>query len=195
MAINPFTRADFVYPLPDGSTGGRDISLPTFSNNKAVQSVFTSCTLPADVLSDGLLAFTYLTDPTHDPSVDIQFDVDSPGLHLDLATTHTEFRSLLLEVTLKPGKNTFQFSVVRAGEIRDNNNVPHPFGGKGTILFQNIVVLFRQPSRQQENWRWCHKCQGLFFGENASVSKCPAGGAHEATGGKVPSGDYQAIVR
>ncbi|MFE8600205.1 M57 family metalloprotease [Archangium violaceum] len=37
----------------------------------------------------------------------------------------------------------------------------------------------------QSNWRWCHKCQGLFFGGNPG-SKCPAGGAHENVG----SGDY-----
>ncbi|WP_308809772.1 M57 family metalloprotease [Archangium lansingense] len=37
----------------------------------------------------------------------------------------------------------------------------------------------------QSNWRWCHKCQGLFFGSNPG-SKCPAGGAHENVG----SGNY-----
>jgi hypothetical protein len=37
----------------------------------------------------------------------------------------------------------------------------------------------------QSNWRWCHKCQGLFFGGNANP-KCPAGGAHE----KIGSGNY-----
>jgi Matrixin len=38
----------------------------------------------------------------------------------------------------------------------------------------------------QPEWRWCHRCQGLFFGGNAGP-KCPAGGAHE----KVGSGNYQ----
>jgi hypothetical protein len=33
----------------------------------------------------------------------------------------------------------------------------------------------------QSNWRWCHKCQGLFFSENANP-RCPAGGAHENQG-------------
>jgi hypothetical protein len=37
----------------------------------------------------------------------------------------------------------------------------------------------------QSNWRWCHKCEGLFFGGNPNP-KCPAGGAHE----KVGSGNY-----
>jgi Matrixin/Cobalamin-independent synthase, Catalytic domain len=33
----------------------------------------------------------------------------------------------------------------------------------------------------QSNWRWCHKCQGLFFAGNPNP-KCPAGGAHENVG-------------
>jgi hypothetical protein len=32
----------------------------------------------------------------------------------------------------------------------------------------------------QDNWRWCDKCQGLFWGGNAAKSRCPAGGAHAA---------------
>jgi hypothetical protein len=30
----------------------------------------------------------------------------------------------------------------------------------------------------QDNWRWCHKCQGLFFA-GISPSVCPAGNQHE----------------
>jgi Putative peptidoglycan binding domain len=30
----------------------------------------------------------------------------------------------------------------------------------------------------QEGWRWCFKCQGLFYGPSAASSRCPAGGAH-----------------
>jgi Matrixin/Putative peptidoglycan binding domain len=37
----------------------------------------------------------------------------------------------------------------------------------------------------QADWRWCNKCQGLFFGGNPG-SKCPGGGAHSKTG----SGNY-----
>jgi matrixin/putative peptidoglycan binding protein len=33
----------------------------------------------------------------------------------------------------------------------------------------------------QGNWRWCHKCQGLFFTENPGP-RCPAGGPHENVG-------------
>lgn len=38
----------------------------------------------------------------------------------------------------------------------------------------------------QSSWRWCHKCQGLFWGHQMAVSVCPAGGTHDDTG----SGDY-----
>jgi hypothetical protein len=41
----------------------------------------------------------------------------------------------------------------------------------------------------QDNWRWCHKCQGLFFGGNPG-SHCPAGGAHDSAG----SGDYFLVL-
>jgi len=37
----------------------------------------------------------------------------------------------------------------------------------------------------QSNWRWCNKCQGLFFG-SLPDSVCPAGGAHNSVG----SADY-----
>ena len=40
----------------------------------------------------------------------------------------------------------------------------------------------------QRNWRWCSKCQGLWFaGASANpTGKCPAGGGHTHGG----SGDY-----
>ena len=37
----------------------------------------------------------------------------------------------------------------------------------------------------QRNWRWCSKCQGLWFGGNPA-GPCPAGGKHVKTG----SGNY-----
>jgi hypothetical protein len=38
----------------------------------------------------------------------------------------------------------------------------------------------------QRNWRWCSKCQGLWFGPNQATSNCPQGGTHSLTG----SGNY-----
>ena len=31
----------------------------------------------------------------------------------------------------------------------------------------------------QPNWRWCAKCQGLWFNGNSAKGPCPAGGSHE----------------
>lgn len=38
----------------------------------------------------------------------------------------------------------------------------------------------------QSGWKWCNKCQGLFFGPNMAHSVCPAGNSHSNIG----SGDY-----
>jgi hypothetical protein len=49
-------------------------------------------------------------------------------------------------------------------------------------------TLYDFNANEQSNWRWCHKCQGLFFAGNPG-SHCPAGGAHDATG----SGNYSLV--
>lgn len=40
----------------------------------------------------------------------------------------------------------------------------------------------------QRNWRWCSKCQGMWFGGNPA-GPCPAGGKHTKTG----SGNYSLV--
>ena len=53
----------------------------------------------------------------------------------------------------------------------------------------NYIVAHNSPSTPgEQNWRWCSKCQGLFFGGNAG-SKCAAGGAHTKSG----SGNYTLV--
>jgi hypothetical protein len=64
---------------------------------------------------------------------------------------------------------------VDPGHGRQMTRFPRPWGDYG----------LRFPEIGQDNWRWCHKCQGLFFGGNPGPV-CPAGGAHENAG----SGDY-----
>ena len=44
------------------------------------------------------------------------------------------------------------------------------------------------PGRQSD-WRWCNKCQGLFYGPGVGSSWCPAGGRHAAPA-QSGSGDY-----
>jgi C1A family cysteine protease len=41
----------------------------------------------------------------------------------------------------------------------------------------------------QRNWRWCHKCQGLYFAGNPTQGICPASGQHDHTG----SGNYALV--
>jgi predicted chitinase len=63
---------------------------------------------------------------------------------------------------------------------------------------QQVVKTYKDPSvvfpriydaSSQDNWRWCNKCQGLFFAGNPG-SVCPADhGAHDSTG----SGDYSLV--
>src|SRR5207245_2252570 len=59
----------------------------------------------------------------------------------------------------------------------ENQGVPH------TSKSANIVAptLYDTMANQQSNWRWCHKCQGLYFAGNPG-SHCPAGGAHDHAG-------------
>jgi len=44
------------------------------------------------------------------------------------------------------------------------------------------------PTGRQNGWRWCSKCQSLFYGEHIS-SACPAGGRH------VNAGSYDYDLR
>ena len=60
-----------------------------------------------------------------------------------------------------------------------------PQAASNGALLTGIVA---DTSLGQKNWRWCHKCQGLFFAGNAG-SHCPAGGAHDKTG----SGNYDLV--
>jgi hypothetical protein len=38
----------------------------------------------------------------------------------------------------------------------------------------------------QRAWKFCRKCQGLFFNGGGAKGRCPAGGEHDPSG----SGDY-----
>ena len=49
----------------------------------------------------------------------------------------------------------------------------------------NYKLVHNTPSGGQNNWRWCSRCQGMFFAGN-SLGRCQAGGMHSSAG----SGDY-----
>jgi hypothetical protein len=59
-------------------------------------------------------------------------------------------------------------------------------------LAQEVVKLQAQLAAAQGNWRWCHKCQGLWFAGSPATEKkpCPAGGEHSQDG----SGDYRLLT-
>jgi hypothetical protein len=40
------------------------------------------------------------------------------------------------------------------------------------------------PVPSQPEWRWCRKCQGLWFSGNPVVGTCPAGGGHDKEGSR-----------
>jgi hypothetical protein len=52
---------------------------------------------------------------------------------------------------------------------------PQAQSGSGNYSLPHIVPT---SSEMQSGWRWCDKCQGLFFGEGLAGSQCPAGGTH-----------------
>ena len=56
----------------------------------------------------------------------------------------------------------------------------HSTSGSGTYImfFLGSVIFLGDP---QPGWKWCVRCQGLFYGPDSahvSASKCPAGGSH-----------------
>ena len=37
-------------------------------------------------------------------------------------------------------------------------------------------------AQTQGDWRWCNKCEGMFYGPSVDASRCPDGGTHTAGG-------------
>lgn len=66
----------------------------------------------------------------------------------------------------------------------------HDLTGSGDYILGDNYNQNTWPNKvttsTQDNWRWCSKCQGLFFGGHQAASRCPAGGTHDPTG----SGNY-----
>jgi hypothetical protein len=93
-----------------------------------------------------------------------------------------------LMVGLSPGQNVFLFQLDKGGTVP--GEPPTNFGGAGDVTLGNIFVFYQRASVQGD-WKWCHKCQGLYFIDRPNTkSVCPAGGAHDDQG----SGNYHLIV-
>jgi hypothetical protein len=63
-----------------------------------------------------------------------------------------------------------------------------PAGGTHSKTGSGNYSLVRQasptPPNHEANWRWCNKCQGLWFAGNMTAGRCPAGGGHVQTGSR-----------
>jgi hypothetical protein len=56
-----------------------------------------------------------------------------------------------------------------------------PSGGAHSAAGFNFV-LPHDVSGEEPNWRFCDKCNVMFFDGTASKGVCPAGGGHNAQG-------------
>ncbi len=71
----------------------------------------------------------------------------------------------------------------RAG--RCTNGGGHSTAGSGLYRLENSGS--NDGAGGQSNWRWCSKCEGLWFNGHPGYGKCPTGGGHISSG----SGDYR----
>jgi hypothetical protein len=79
------------------------------------------------------------------------------------------------------------------------NITVYPAGADGDVApirsishtqFDIDAIAIDRPPVTQDNWRWCSRCEGLFFGAFAAQSLCPAGGAHDSSA----SGNYTLVL-
>jgi hypothetical protein len=70
---------------------------------------------------------------------------------------------------------------VDGSTARQNTPFPRPV----------IDYALQSPSVTQANWRWCQRCQGLFYGPNVATSTCPASGAGNHNG--ASSSNYRLV--
>ncbi|MDR7476070.1 MAG: hypothetical protein QN175_13845 [Armatimonadota bacterium] len=61
-----------------------------------------------------------------------------------------------------------------------------PFGAGASDIIVDWAPGGAELGSGQPNWRWCSKCQGLFFAGSATLGRCPAGGSHDG----ATSGNY-----
>jgi hypothetical protein len=74
--------------------------------------------------------------------------------------------------------------------ISNDGMVPSPAaGGHNWSGSEDFSVHYGANFQGQGDWRWCNKCQGLFYAGNATSGFCPEGGGHDYAN----SQDYRVI--
>jgi hypothetical protein len=61
---------------------------------------------------------------------------------------------------------------------------------KTVALSTEVAELKKTLATAQDNWRWCNKCEGLFFAGHHTKGVCPADGEHSLEG----SGNYRLLI-
>ncbi len=84
------------------------------------------------------------------------------------------------------GKNTIKFDVEDLGKFQkllkqDIYSDMYEWQSPIVAYLDTIVQQWLEGPQYQDNWRWCNKCQVLFFGGNPPT-RCPAGGVHDSGG-------------
>ncbi len=81
-----------------------------------------------------------------------------------------------------PNDDTVTMSLSTANS-QHTTPVTYSKSSRTVVCFFRPDYIFSPPPVAilgQAEWRWCHKCSGLFFsGGQASIGSCPAGGQHE----------------
>ena len=65
-----------------------------------------------------------------------------------------------------------------------NSGSQCPAGGAHSLALSGDYTVIHQAESNgpgEKNWRWCAKCQCLWFAGSAATA-CPAGGAHSQSG-------------
>ncbi len=113
---------------------------------------------------------------------DVHFDdSETWTLSLNPSQSEVDLRSVLLhELGHSLGLN----------HSRLNSAVMYAYFDYGSKKYEltrdDINGIRRVYGNAQQNWKWCNKCQGLFFAGNGTFGVCPAGGSHDPSG----SGNY-----
>jgi hypothetical protein len=77
-----------------------------------------------------------------------------------------------------------------------SDDVVHPRVSRRTLLRNSGLIAVAAGAATvgvagsaeagQSNWRWCWRCEGLWFNDHAGYGRCPRGGGHTFSG----SGNY-----